>query len=103
GRAHNDGSNETLNFVTGATAPRGVAVGGAYVYWSHGGAAPAMGRIGRARLDGSGVPDQSFVTMTGTAPPSETSPSGIALDGDYVYWTDVFSGGCSSPPCGKVG
>jgi hypothetical protein len=103
GRAHNDGSSETPNFVTGATAPGSVAVGGGYVYWSHGGAAPATGKIGRARLDSPGSPDQAFVSMTGTAPASESSPSGVAVDGGHVYWTQVFSSGCSTPPCGKVG
>src|SRR5947209_6273397 len=103
GRASNNGANELLNFVTGATAPRGVAVGGGYVYWVHGGAPPAIGKIGRAKLNDPSHPQQAFVTMAGTAPTGETSPSGIALDGGHVYWTQVFSSGCSTPPCGKVG
>jgi hypothetical protein len=108
GRAANNGGGETLNFITGATAPRGVAIGGGVIYWAHGGPAPAPGKVGRAHLDDPGNPDQAFVTMTGTAPASATSPGGVAADGQYVYWTHVVSGPsgahqCFAPSCGKIG
>jgi hypothetical protein len=103
GRANADGSGERLNFITGATAPRGVAIGGGYLYWAHGGAADDAGRIGRARLDGIGTPDQALLPISGT------SPGGIAVDGTSVYWTHVVSGPNPSNQCfaasgcGKIG
>jgi virginiamycin B lyase len=109
GVANNDGTGETLNLITGATAPRGVAVGGGFIYWAHGGPSPAQGKIGRASLaDPAGTASQSFITMSGTAPASATSPGGIALDGQSVYWTHVVSGPnpanqCFAPACGKIG
>ncbi len=42
------------SFITGASFPTSVAVGGAYIYWSHGSG------IGRADLDGDNV-DQTFL------------------------------------------
>jgi virginiamycin B lyase len=56
GRANLDGSGVDQGFITGATAPTGVAVDAAHIYWIN-----YTGKIGRANLDGSGV-DQSFIS-----------------------------------------
>jgi sugar lactone lactonase YvrE len=74
------------SFITGATGPRGVAIDGAHVYWTH---AAGGGSIGRADLDGGGA-DQAFITTA-------ASPQGIALDSLGIYWTHTVSG------AGKVG
>ena len=56
-RADLDGTNVNQNFITGASAPIGVAVDGAHVYWTN----TATSTIGRADLGGTNV-NQSFIT-----------------------------------------
>ena len=48
----------------------------AFVYWGN-----DTDTIGRSNLDGSGV-NQSFIT---------TPVYGVAVDGQYVYWTNAYS------------
>jgi len=55
--------------------PNFIAVNGSYIYWGSG-----RNAIGRANLDGTGV-NESFITGTGGA-------VGVAVDGNYIYWTD---------------
>jgi hypothetical protein len=72
------------NFITGATDPSAVAVG-QYIYWTNVGTGPTgSGTIGRADLDGQNV-NQTFITVGG-------DPRGLAVDGQYVYWTNDTTG-----------
>ena len=57
GRAETDGTGATQDFITGVSAPIGVAIDGAHIYWAN----EKTNSIGRANLDGS-VPNQSFIT-----------------------------------------
>ena len=68
----------TLFVLTVALAPRAEA----FVYWADL-TAGNESTIGRANLDGTGA-DHRFITRTG-------DPSGVAVDAEYVYWSD--SGG----------
>lgn len=81
GRATPAGGAVDQRFVTGATAPRGVAVDGRHVYWAHGAGA---GRIGRASLAGTGA-DHSFLSVG-------ASPGGVAVDNKGIYWTHSLLG-----------
>ena len=87
-RASLDGLTVTPSFVTGATAPTGVAINATHVYWSHG---AGTGSIGRADLDGTSNLTQ---TLVATASP----PGGVALDNRRLYWTHVVS-----PGNGRIG
>src|SRR5690349_168995 len=59
------------------------ASAGAYVYWANYGL--AMGTsLGRADLGGAGV-TQSFMS-------APRSPTGVAVDGQHVYWTNPLVG-----------
>ena len=68
--------------VTGGSVIRGVAVSGAFLYWTTSNLASG-GRIHRSALDGTGV-----VTLVTLAPGQ--NPRGIAVDpvGARIYWTD---------------
>jgi virginiamycin B lyase len=79
-RASLDGQVVEPNFITGANAPRGVAIDGSFVYWTN---ADATGSIGRANLDGTS-PSQTFVTTAGP-------PQGLAVDNNFIFWTQVVS------------
>src|SRR6266536_1722758 len=61
GRASLDGTVVTPDFITGATAPRGVAIDGSFVYWTNAG---GTGSLGRANLDGT-LPSQTFISTAG--------------------------------------
>jgi sugar lactone lactonase YvrE len=77
----------TPDLITGASAPQGIAVDSAHVYWSNANAVrtinPGAGSraIGRAKLDGTEA-DQEFI-VTG---PNE-SPWDLAVDASHIYWT----------------
>jgi hypothetical protein len=73
GRMNNDATNDNLAFITGASAPCGVAVDSAHVYWAN---RSATG-IGRANLDGSS-PNQSFIPIGASC--------ALAVDSAHVYW-----------------
>jgi hypothetical protein len=77
GRANLDGSSPSGSFITGASAPCGVAVDATSVYWAN----SSVNSIGRANLDGSGV-NQSLVTganipcwVAADVPPPPPPPS----------------------------
>src|SRR6185436_13111989 len=53
----------------------GVAVDASHIYWA------ASASIGRADLNGTGVPDPDFITGT-------TNACGVAVDGAHVYWAN---------------
>lgn len=83
GRANLNGTGATQSFITGASAPCGVAVNGTHIYWGNSGlgaGVPNAGTIGRANLNGTGV--NQFLTST------PDNPCGVALDGTHVYWAD---------------
>jgi hypothetical protein len=90
GRANNDGSGVDKSFITGASAPRGVAVDAKHIYWAN----ENDQSIGRANLDGSGV-DQNFITGAGR-------PFEVAVDGTHIYWSN-FATGTSDPNLGSIG
>ena len=75
GRANTDGSAPSPSFIPGASAPAGVAVDSAYVYWA------GSNKIGRARLDGTGTPNASFIVTANLS-------DGVAVDGAHIYWAD---------------
>lgn len=64
----------------GASIGFQVAVDSTYAYYAvlTGGSSAS---IGRARLDGTGSPDSTFVTGLNSA------PFGLAVDANYVYWS----------------
>lgn len=85
-RANLDATGVNRSFITGATTPRGLAVGGGYIYWVDN--TFVAGRIARANLDGGGV-NLSFIPTIGT---STTQARGMAVDGSHIYWarsTDI--------------
>ena len=61
-------------FITGASAPCGVAVDSQHVYWANN----AGNTIGRASLNGTGK-NQSFIT-------GANDSCGVAVDAAHVYW-----------------
>ena len=78
-RANLDGTGVNDSFiVVNDAASNGVAVDGAYVYWT------GANVIGRANLDGTGV-DQSFIT-------GANEPWGVAVDGAHIYWVNAGNG-----------
>ena len=79
-RSSLDGQVVTPDFITGATAPRGVAIDGSFVYWTNAG---GTGSIGRANLDGT-LPSQTFIATAGP-------PQGLAVDNNFIFWTQVVS------------
>lgn len=88
GRANLDGSGVNPNFITSASGvsnPAGVAVTPTHIYWANG-----SNTIGRANLDGTG-PVTNFITTTSGA------HCGIAVDANFVYWTDTIN------PSNKIG
>lgn len=74
GSANLTGTAVNQSLITANGGPYGVAVHGAYVYWSN------ATTIGRANLDGTGT-NQSFIT-------GASSPHGVAVHGAYVYWAN---------------
>ena len=61
------------------------AAGSPHVYWTNHGPGPIPpGTIGQANVDGSGV-NQSFIS-------DPTTPLGIAVDSNHIYWANVFAG-----------
>ena len=85
GRANLDGSNVNPNFITGATAPGGVAVTATHVYWTNN--SPTIGEdsIGRANLDGSGV-NQDFISVMPDANLFE-----VAVNATHIFWGNSFT------------
>jgi len=90
GRANLDGSDVNQNFITGANTPAGVAVGPADIFWSN--TAPLVGSIGHATINGGDV-NQSlrFITAGLPIPVFPALPSGVAVQGSYVYWANFGS------------
>ena len=84
GRANVDGTGIDEDFITGVSFPLDVmAVDGSHLYWTNLGpdtdfiSGPAISRIGRANLDGTGV-EENFISENGVA--------GMAVDASHFYW-----------------
>ena len=82
-----------MNFISGPTAPEGVAVDGEHIYWTNtpsalpctsSGNVWCASTIGRANLDGSEV-NAAFIA-------GANNPWGVAVDDTHVYWTNVGTG-----------
>jgi hypothetical protein len=71
-------------FNTGATGPVGVTSDSTYLYWSNFG----NGTIGRARLDGTGTPTQTYVTGV-------PDVVGMAVNSSALYFTSTPDTGVS--------
>jgi hypothetical protein len=83
GLANADGTGVNPDFITGASSPYAVAVGGGRVYWTNT-LSNTTGTIGRATLTGKGV-NQRFIPKAG-------SSFGVAVDPNYVYWSNLPDG-----------
>jgi Ca2+-binding RTX toxin-like protein len=90
GRANLDGSDVNQNFIPGANTPAGVAVGPADIFWSN--TAPLAGSIGHASINGGDV-SQSLRCITAglPIPVFPALPSGLAVQGSFVYWANFGS------------
>jgi len=85
GRADLDGSNVNQCFINsdnGNYGPIGLAVDANYVYWTTG----YFDTVGRANLDGIGVPDQNFIVPAGAK--GSDALTGLAVNASYIYWAD---------------
>lgn len=95
GRANIDGSRPQSDFIAfesqsfATTWPCGLAVGAEHVYW----AAPLLGTIARANLDGSGV-DTDFIHGDGW--------DGLAVDAAHIYWPDDFDQDFNGPTLARA-
>jgi len=87
-RANLDGSGVQPNFIPG-NDPRAIAATNTHIYWAN----FSTNRIGRANLDGTGV-NQDFITTS-------RPPLGVAVDGQYVYWSNYYSVGSANS--GSIG
>ena len=90
GRANLDGSDVIPGFINlRGDDVGGLAVDSSHIYWAD----RTHGTIGRANLDGSGV-NSSFIT-------GATNATDVAVDGQYVYWTQIATSGL--PPRDRSG
>lgn len=89
GRANLDGTGVNESFISGIIA-EALAVDGMHIYFANGfGGSPAVGpsteTVARAKLDGTGV-NTNFISPT-----AGDIVYGVAVDGTYIYWTNVGS------------
>lgn len=77
GRANNNGSDATQNFVTGLSGPCGLASNGTDLYWTEGGATGTTGAVQVPTGDAD----------TGFHPDSAEFGCGIAADASSLYWS----------------
>jgi hypothetical protein len=78
GRANNDGTGVTPNFIPSGGFACGVAVTDTHIYWGY------LGGVGRANIDGTN-PEYDFYTAPVTTPIS-TDVCGVAVSDTHVYW-----------------
>jgi hypothetical protein len=103
GRANLDASGMKHAFISGLGTPTAIAVDAGHIYWAN----TASDSIGRANVDGTAA-DPNFIPHA--ADPGRI-PSGLAVDGTYLYWTDAeryigratLAGGSVSPHFIDVG
>jgi hypothetical protein len=82
GRAGPAGQGPMDPFIGVPALPCGVAVDGPYIYWGE----KLYGQIGRARIDGSGKPDASFIV-------GASEPCGLAAYAQHLYWVNGSTDG----------
>lgn len=85
--ANSNGSHVDATFITGANGPADVLVYGNHIYWGNatGGCTESgscPGSIGVANLNGTDV-KQNLVHAD--------TPYGLAVDGQYIYWSNFGS------------
>ena len=88
-----DGKNvQTLFTVPSSGSVIGLATDANYIYWADN----TNNTVGRANLDGSS-PIDSFV--------QGSVPWGVAVDGQFLYWTNshAFGGSCGPGSIGTIG
>jgi len=68
--------------------PNGIAVGGAYTFWTVGPAEVSSGLTGAVWGSGPVVPPTAIVS-------GQSNPYGVTTDGTNVYWTNFCCAGCS--------
>jgi hypothetical protein len=82
--------NHTWLDVGSGRAPCAVAVNSGHVYWTN--TQPATNyrgtTIGRAKIDGSESSVRNSFIKGATFNTGVSAPSGIAVDGKHIYWTD---------------
>ncbi len=82
GRVPVTGSTPEPNFITVPSAGSGVAADPSFLYWSTGAVTDSIGRV----PIGGGTPDPSFIpTATGRV----FGVSGLAVNAQYVFWSNV--------------
>lgn len=80
GRANLDGTGSSPDLVNAGPSVSGIAVAAPYIYWTN-----ALGGVGRGNLDGSNV-QQGFIPGNGL------HATGVAVDGQHIYWADQVAG-----------
>lgn len=91
GRANINGGEVEEDFIEGASNPRGVAVGGEFLYWANAdNEGPDETRaIGRAKLGAGGAEgvDQEFISLEDFTPGAKPTPEGLAVNALSIYAT----------------
>ena len=87
GAADNNGTHVDQRLITGANGPADVLVSGHHIYWGNatGGCTESgscPGSIGVANLNGTDVRENFIQADT---------PYGLAVDGQYIYWSNFGS------------
>jgi hypothetical protein len=77
GRASVCGGDVNPSYIPLVGQPIDVAVDAQHVYWTNTG-----GTIGRANLDGTGLPDEGFIGGSGI------SAQALTVDANHIYWAD---------------
>ncbi len=94
GRANLDGTGVNEDFITGASAPCGIAVDSGHIYWANLGPGATGTTIGRANLDGTGV-NEDFIT-------GASAPCGIAVDSGHIYWANAGNSSVTGTTIGRA-
>ncbi len=86
-------------------SPTGVATDGTYIYWANNQglnvSAPNVNGIGRALISGNGAAGVE-VNWLNTDTTNTFTPTGVATDGTYIYWTSQASNGNAPGAIGRA-
>ena len=85
-RRYSSADKQTKDFAIMQNVVFGLAADDKYIYWTEKGTGGSDGAVRRIKLDGS----ESTPTYIAKGQPSPTS---IAVDGQYVYWTTNIANG----------